>query len=368
MDKTTRSLVTCALGIPALLAAACSGGGESAKAEKPPVAVETVSATRAPLTESVRVVGTLAPKFSADLKSEVTAVVAEVFVTEWVPVVKGTVLARLDAREDQAAVEARRASVLEAEVGETRARREYERAVKLQGAGLLTAQALDDARSALEAAEALTRAARALLASAEARLEKCVIRAPMDGVIAYRGVSAGDRVESMGGGPMFRIVDTSRLDLTVTVPSDEIRAVAVGQPLSFTTDALPGRVFEGRVSFINPSADPASRAVQVVAEVRNRDGLLKAELFCQGRIVTASREGVLQVPKAALLGWDIEAGKAYVFRVEDGAARRVPVRTGAGNGDRVEVIEGVAEGDAVATRGAFQLRDGDRVHAVAAGA
>ncbi len=368
MQKKTRNLVTCALGIPALLAAACSDGGKAARAEKPPVAVETVAATRASLTESVRVVGTLAPKFSADLKSEITAVVAEVFVTEWVPVAKGTVLARLDAREDEAAVEARRAAVLQAEVGETRARREFERAVKLEGAGLLTAQGLDDARSALEAAEALTRAARALLASAEARLEKCVIRAPMDGTIAYRGVSAGDRVESMGGGPIFRIVDTSRFDLTVTVPSDEIRSVAVGQPLSFTTDALPGRVFEGKVAFVNPSADPASRAVQVVAEVENRDGLLKAGLFCQGRIVTASREGVLQLPKAALLSWDVEAGRADVFRVEDGAARRVAVRTGVANGDRVEVLEGIAEGDAVATRGAFQLRDGDRVHPVAPGA
>ena len=110
MQKKTRNLVTCALGIPALLAAACSDGGKAARAEKPRVAVETVAATRASLTESVRVVGTLAPKFSADLKSEITAVVAEVFVTEWVPVAKGTVLARLDAREDEAAVEARRAA------------------------------------------------------------------------------------------------------------------------------------------------------------------------------------------------------------------------------------------------------------------
>jgi RND family efflux transporter MFP subunit len=365
MMKTIRVLVLIAiLGSAVLLATGCSGRGETARSEKPAVAVETATVNRSGLDESVGVVGTLAAKFSADLKSEVTAVVEQVYVTEWVPVKKGTVLARLDAREDEANAEGFRAAVLQAEVAETRARRELDRAEKLKGAGLLTQQALDDARSALEAAEATTRAARAQLAASEARLEKTVIRAPMDGVIAYRGVSAGDRVESMGGGPMFRIVDTSLFDLTVTVPSADIHEVAAGQPLSFTTDALPGHVFEGKVAFINPAAEGASRAVMVVAEVPNRGGLLKAGLFCKGRIVTVSREAVLQVSKAALLSWDVAAGKAELFRVEEGVARRVSIRTGIVSGDRVEVLEGLAEGETVATRGAFNLRDGDRVRVI----
>jgi len=358
MKEATTRLVTIAL---ALLAAACSGNRDAAKAEKPAVAVETATVSRAALTESVGVVGTLAAKFSAEVKSEVTAVVAEVYVTEWVRVRKGTLLARLDTREEEADREGLKASVLQAEVAETRARREYERAEKLKGAGLLTQQALDDARSVLEAAEATTRAARAQLAAGETRVDRGLIRAPMDGVIAYRGVSPGDRVESMGGGTMFRIVDTSVFDLTVTVPSGAIQKIAVGQPLSFTTDALPGRSFEGRVAFINPSAEGASRAVKVVAEVANRDGLLKSGLFCKGKVVTASRDEVLQVPKAALLAWDVANGKADLFRVENGTARRVSIRTGIANDDHVEVLEGIGEGDTVATRGAFNLRDGDRV-------
>jgi RND family efflux transporter MFP subunit len=135
----------------------------------------------------------------------------------------------------------------------------------------------------------------------------------------------------------------------------------VGQALSFTSDAVPGRTFEGKVAFINPSADPVSRAVKVVAEVPNPDGALKAELFVRGRIATGSHEAVLQVPRAALLSWDLQAGTAELFVAGAGVARRRAVKTGASAGEQVEVREGLAAGEKVVTRGAFNLKDGDKV-------
>jgi RND family efflux transporter MFP subunit len=351
-----------ALAALALAAFACNGAKPSeARASKPAVAVETASVAAADLDETVAVVGTLAPKFSADVKSELTAVVAEVFVSEWVRVKKGTPLARLDTREEQAALEGFKAAVLQAEVAETRALREYERAEKLKAVGLITQQGLDDAKSAHEAAAATSQAARAQLAAAEARLAKAVLRAPMDGVVSYRGVSVGSRVENMGGEPAFSIVDTSVFDLTFTVPSTRIEAVQVGQPVRFTTDALPSRPFEGKVSFINPAADPASRAVKVVAQVPNPDGALKAGLFVEGTITTGVRPGVLRVPRTALMAWDTAAGRAEVFTVEGDRARRVPIRTGAATDGMVEVVEGLAAGRTVVARGGFNLADGDAV-------
>ena len=338
-----------------------SPGSASGGAAKPAVAVETAVVRAADVTESVEVVGVLNPKFSANIKSELNGVVAEVFVTEWVRVEKGTPLARLDTREEDAALNGFKAAVLQTEVAETRARREHERAVKLKVAGLLTQQGLDDARTALEAAEAVTQAARAQWKTAQARLEKAVLRAPMDGIVSFRGVSAGDRVENMGGDPMFTLVDDRLFDLTVTVPSSRIREVQVGRPLSFTTDALPGRTFEGKVAFINPAAEGASRAVKVAAEVPNRDNALRAGLFVKGRIITAVRAGVLQVPRSALLSWDMGAGKADLFVIEGSTARRRTIRTGDAFEDTVEVVEGLKADDTVATRGAFNLTDGDTV-------
>ncbi len=222
----------------------------------------------------------------------------------------------------------------------------------------MTQQGLDDAQSARDAAHPAAEAARAQVETAEARLEKAVIRAPMDGIIARRDISVGDLA---GKDPLFRLVDNRLFDLTATVPSGRIHAVRAGQKLTFTTDAVPGRTFEGTVAFINPSAEAGSRAIRVRAEVPNPDGALMAGLFVKGRILTGLREGVLQVPRAALLSWDVQARKADLFVVTGDTARRRTVTTGATAGESVEIGSGIAPGDLVVTRGAFNLRDGDRV-------
>lgn len=358
-----------AVFIPSVLAlAACSSvrAGEPAPAEgRPAIAVSVSPVAAGNVSETIDVVGSLAPKFAADVKSEVSGTVAEVYVTEWVPVRAGARLARLNTTENDAAIEAIRAGEAQARVADARARREYDRALQLKQYGLITPQAVDDARSALQAAEATVAAARAQVRTAEARLAKSFITAPMDGVVALRGISAGDRVENIGGGgPMFRIVDNRLLDLTVSVPSVHLGAIRVGQPLEFTVDALPGRAFTGKVMFINPAVDEASRAAKVIAQVRNADDALKGGLFARGRIVVSHKVGVLQVPRAALLNWDVAAATADVFVVRDGTAGKRPVRTsGTGQtaGSMIAIETGLAIGDLVVTRGAFALKAGDRV-------
>ena len=333
-----------------LVAAACSQQtGGQAQGGKPPVAVDTARAGTADFQESTEVVGTLTAKSDVEVKSEYSGVITQIYVTEWVPVKKGQPLARLDDRET-------RASMLQVKAEAARADREYERAVKLKEVGLMTQQGLEDTQTQRDAA-------KAMLELAQAKLDKALIRSPIDGIVAARGVSVGDRVESMGGDPMFRIVDNRLFDLKVTVPSGKIGAIRVGQPLTFTTEAVPGRAFEGKVAFINPAADEASRAVGVVAEVPNPDGALRSGLFVKGMIMTGRRAGVLQIPRAALLTWDLESKKAECFVVQGDKAFRRAVTTGASEGDTVEVASGLSAGDTVVTRGAFNLSDGDRVAA-----
>lgn len=329
---------------------------------RPAVAVDIATAANGELTQTIEVVGSLAPKFSADVKSEVSGVVREVYVTEWVPVKKGARLARVDTTELEAAIDASSAAAVQAQVAEARARREYDRAVALKQYGLITAQHLDEAKSALEAAEAASAAAGAQRRAADARLRKCFLAAPMDGVVAVRNVNVGDRVENMGGGePLFRIVDNRMLDLTVSVPSAKLGELRAGQPLEFTTDAVGGRTFLGRVMFINPTVDEANRSAKVVAEVANLDGVLKGGLFVKGRIVVATKPRVVQVPVEALQNWNVAGRTADVFVVRDGHAERRAVETGAANGRSVEVASGVEPGEQVVTRGAFAVRSGDRV-------
>ena len=184
----------------------------------------------------------------------------------------------------------------------------------------------------------------------------------MNGVVAFRGVNVGDRVENMGGEtPLFRIVDNRLLDLTVAVPSTRLADVKLGQVIEFSTDALPGRAFTGKVMFINPAIDEASRSARVIAEVVNRDGALKGGAFVKGRIAVASRASVLQVPREALLNWNIEQHSAEVFVVKGEQADRRTVTTGVSNGPVVEIVSGVQEGEHVVTRGGFAIRPGDRI-------
>jgi RND family efflux transporter MFP subunit len=355
------------LALLALAAAGCArGAGGAGGTAKPAVAVDAAPVVSGDLKESIEVVGTLAPKFQAEVKTEYSGTVTEVLVTEWVRVSKGTVLLRFDPREAEAAAAAAKANLLAAEVGMNRARRELERTLKLKEAGLATPQNLDDARTASEAAEAQLAAATAQRQMAETKLEKTVIRSPLDGVVASRTVNPGDYIENMGSPrPMFRIVDNRRLDLTVTVPSSRISGVSLGQPLSFTTDAVPGRTFTGKVSFINPAADESSRTVKVVAVVDNPDETLKSGLFAKGEIVTGQRKNVLRVPRSAFVTWDLAARSAVVFVVEGEKAVRKSVETGANAGDDVEVTRGLSAGERVVTRGGFNLSDGDRVSVVA---
>jgi RND family efflux transporter MFP subunit len=363
----------------------CSGQGkpepkEDGKAAgKNAVAVDATRATTADLTEGVEVVGTLAARFQAEVKSEVGGTVTKVYVTELSRVRKGDPLARVDTREAEAlvkkaeaSVEMAKAGLMEAQAAANRAEREHERAIKLKDAGLVTQQGLDDALTQKEAAAARVSAARAQVAvagedvqQAKARISKAVIRAPFDGIAAERSVSAGEVVGEMQK-VIFRIVDNRLLDLTASVPSGESGAVRVGQTLSFTTDAIPGKTFTGKVRFINPTVSEADRAIKVVIEVRNVPEELKSGQFVKGRIVTGKRPGVLLVPRAALLSWDVAAKSGDVFVADNNVARRRAVRTGTVSGELVEIASGLSKGEVVLTRGGFNVKDGDRVNVVRA--
>lgn len=368
MTLRVRTLGVAVLGAALAALAACEKQAADpppapvADAGRPPVAVTVAPVTAADVTETIDVVGSITPKFVTDVKSEVTGTVVQVYVNEWVPVRKGARLARLDTTETEAGIEALRAVEAQARVAEARARREHARALQLKEYGLITTQALDEATSAVEAAQAAVTSAQAQVRAAQARLAKSYINAPMDGVVAQRNVNTGDRVENMGGNsPMFRIVDNRTLDVTVTVPTSRLPDVRVGQPLEFTTDAMPDRTFIGKVMFINPTVDEANRSAKVIAEVPNPEGLLKGGLFVKGHLIVAVRAGVVQVPREALLNWNVAGRSAEVFTVKDGQAEKRQVKVGASEGATVEVSSGLAAGDQVVTRGGFALRPGDRV-------
>lgn len=362
---------------------ACSndGGKKPVQVAKPPVAVDVAAAATSEQTDGIEVTGSLEPKFSVDIKTQIPGLVKQVFVTEWVRVRKGQPLVRIDvaetealARRGEAGVAAARAGLAEAQVAVNRAERELARSIKLKESGLATQQAMDDARSELEATKARLEAARGQIRVSEeevrqsrARVAKGFVVSPIDGVVALRDVNVGDLAsDAAAAKPIFRIVDNRLLNLTVTVSSVDSARIKVGQPLEFTVDSLPGRTFIGKVMYINPELSALDRSLKVVAEVRNLPELLKGGLFAKGRIVTGKRSNVLQVPRSAVDGLDLAAGKGFLFVVENGLARRREIRTATVSGENIEVAAGLKQGEQYVVRGGFNLKDGDRVALAAA--
>ena len=378
-----KSLLRGILALGIILCAGCSDQGSSSPqnektAPRAPVAIEVTKARTMSVTEGVDVVGSLQPKFTADVRSEYVGTVTEVYVAEWVRIKKGTPLAKIDAREleiiaqkAKSNLENAKASLLQAEVAGNRAEREYQRLLKLKEYGLVTQQNLDEGSTEREASAARIEAAKAQLKVAQediqftqTRLAKTVIVSPIDGVVSLRNCNVGDLVGEIGAKCMFRLINTRILELTVTVPSPEMGGIRIGQSLSFTTDAIPGKTFTGKVMFINPVVNEADRSVKVVAEVENAAEELKGGLYVKGRIITGKRTDILSVPRSALLSWDVLAKKGDLFVVNGDTAHRRTVQTGSVVGDFVEITSGLAAGDPVVTRGAFNIKDGDTVNII----
>lgn len=346
----------------------------------PLVAVEVCTPSRATLTKTVEVFGSLSPKNASDIKSEIPGLIKAVRVKEWESVKAGDVLLEIDPTDlkltvgsHEAGLKMSRAQLLQARVDLSRARREWQRAVKLKDGGLVTGQELDERKSALELAEAKVSLADAAVAqsesqTAEARhnLGKTLIKAPIDGTVSQRRVDNGDWVDK--GNLLFSVVDNRVLDFTANVSAVDLPLVVQGQTLRFTVDGLPERVFHGRVKHLNPLVNNADRTGRIMAEVANEDGVLKGGSFARGLIVVRERPDALTLPKDALMGWNLEKETARVFIVDENDLATVrEVRTGLASEGRVEIVSGLSEPDRVILRGGFNLRAGDKVQATTSG-
>lgn len=376
-------MVLAILGATAALTG-CNGSRGTAAAQEPVVArpataVEVAPVRVADVADALELVGAIKPKFEATVRSEFVGKLSDVYITEWVKVKKGQPLAKLDTREDdtkisqgQAAIAQANADLVSAQAAAQRTERDFKRISQLKTEEIVSEQALDEARqqrdstaAQVAAAQARLRVAEEALTQARLRQTKSLLVAPMDGVVADRKANVGQFVDNMGQGePLFRIVDNAILDVTLTVPSTALSKVCIGQEVLFTTDFLPGKAFTAEVTTINPAADPATRAVSIVAEVKNTSGELRDGLFVKARIVVGQRKGVMQIPRAALLPGAGEAGATELFVIQDGKAVRRAVQTGHEAADTIEIASGLKPGEQVVTRGAFLLQDGDPVKVV----
>ena len=310
--------------------------------------VEAVQVATAQMSKAITAVGSLRSDESITVRPEVAGRVAFIGFQEGQRVPKGATLLRLDPAINQAEVQQAQANL-------TLAKAKYERALELQGKGFISGQAKDEAENNLKVGEAA-------LALANARLAKTEIKAPFSGVIGLRSISVGDYVKE--GADMVNLESIDALKVDFRVPEIYLKQVSVGQTLQVTLDALPGKIYEGKVFAINPLVDAAGRAIVIRAQVKNTDTALRPGMFARVRLFTKTVEDALVLPEQALVP---QGEDQYVFRVVDGKANRVKVVTGQRRDGMVEIVAGVAAGDTVVSAGQLKLRDGSPVAIAGAG-
>ena len=186
------------------------------------------------------------------------------------------------------------------------------------------------------------------------------IKAPLAGTVVQRKVGPGQYLQSSSD-PPFVIGDLSTVWLIASVRESSATKVKLGQEVEVSVLAVPGRIFRARLTYVAASVDPATRRLQVRAEIENPDRILKPEMFASFGIVTGADVSSPAVPRDAIV---YEGSTAHVWTLQpDGSVASRDVRLGLTNGDQVQVLEGLSVGDKVVTRGSLFLdraSNGDR--------
>jgi membrane fusion protein, heavy metal efflux system len=175
------------------------------------------------------------------------------------------------------------------------------------------------------------------------------LSAPIAGVVVDRQVGPGQYVQSGGATPQFTIADISSVWLLANVRETDAALVKLGQSVEVHVPAYPDRVFKARLTYVSAVVDPVTHRLPVRAEIGNRDGALKPEMFANFRILTSEASESPAVPQSAVL---YEGAAAHVWVVAgDGLLSLRSIRTGRSNDGLIEVLEGLKPGENVVTKG-----------------
>ena len=299
---------------------------------------------RATIAATFETHGTLEAENEVDLVARASGPIELLDVEAGDRVREGRLLARLDQGERRAQVEIARVELEEAQ-------RAWERVERLADEALISTEETDQARARLDAA-------RAQLQGQEIALGYTEIRAPFSGLVVRRYVKFAQNVQA--GNPLFRLSDFDPLLCPIQVPERELPRLAVGQPADVRVEAFPGRTFSASVLRISPVVDAGSGTVEVTLEVDAED-VLRPGMFARVALQLERRPDVLVVPKVALA---LDGLGDAVFVAEGDVASRRELVVGARDGDRLEVVEGVEEGESVVVVGQDGLADGTPIRVV----
>jgi RND family efflux transporter MFP subunit len=340
------------------LTASCRPAAPAAAEEPHALHVRCAAASPQRLFRVVNLRGAveIAPGHHALVAPQVAGRLLSVSVREGDRVRRNAVLAEVDARASQDAVTQARATLAGAEAASQNAALTADRTRRLLEHGIAARQELDDAEARLASARALATAARASLNGVNRNLAFATVRAPMDGVVIRLVRSAGDLVDGTPATPVVEVGDPSALDLLASAAPADLVMLSVDQPGAARFEALPGRSYPVTVRSIAPTIDPATGVGSVRLSLAPGPRAPPIGLAGEASVTVGAQEGVRMIPTSALRG--TASGGSEVLVCDRGHLRATEVHLGARDGERVEVLDGIAAGAQVVASGVLGLADG----------
>jgi membrane fusion protein, multidrug efflux system len=348
-------LAGCGTGGPASKTGTDAAGAAAALPTLQLAAEDVVAVRSSAFAGGPAITGAIQPERQADLRAEVSAVVLAVLKENGDSVRRGDLLVRLDDTAIRDSLTAAETAARTATLALEQAERQYQRLKTLQASGMVSAPQVEEAEIRRNAAQSEVEGARTRVVSARQQLQRTQVRAPFDGVVSDRKVSAGDTAQI--GKELVNVIDPRSLRFEGFVSADHVGKVRTGQQANFRVLGFTDREFTGRVARVNPAANPTTRQVAVLVDFNDRSQQpAVAGLYAEGRLEVAE-SAQLVLPQAAVVR---DGDRAFAWKLAGNTLRKVPLTLGARDARTGElaILAGLAAGDQVLRYPTAALHDG----------
>jgi multidrug efflux system membrane fusion protein len=342
-------------------------GPEPARAALPAARAVPVSiaiAARRDVPISVTGLGTVQASFTIAIHSQVDGIMQQVLFTEGQHVKQGDVLARIDPRLFQAALDQAKAKRQQDVATLGGAQKDLERSKTLVVRNIATQQLVDQQQARVDQLKAAIEADEAAIETAQTQLDFTAIKAPSDGRVGVRLVDPGNLVHANDTRPIASLVLTQPSAVLFTLPMqvlDDLRDAMARGPVEVTAYDQNNRrlLSSGKLLLIDNLIDQATATIRLKAMFDNADERLWPGEFVNARVLLETRRDVIAVPTTVvqrgargLFAWAVNA---------DSAVEPRPIELGPVSGDLTVIEKGLAEGDRVVTDGQYKLQTNARV-------
>ncbi|WP_232313372.1 efflux RND transporter periplasmic adaptor subunit [Enterovibrio coralii] len=289
------------------------------------------------------------PNQGVDVSNEVSGIVTAINFDNGASVEAGTVLVSLDSSVQQADLKAQQVQL-------PSVRDDFLRLQKLYKERSVSEQSLETAQSKYESLQANIESLQATIAQRE-------IKAPFNGQLGIRNVNLGQYVSA--GTDIVRLDDLSSMRVRFSVPQADIGKIAIGQPISLTVEAFPGRVYEGKINAIEPVVNNQTGLVMVQAELPNDDGTLRGGMFADVNIALTNLEKQFVVPQTAIV-FALYGNSIFVVEKKDNDTRvkQVTVEVLERSGNNALISGDLKFDEEVVTTGILNLGNNTKVDIV----